>query len=94
MSREYPETPTLDKMISVAEDSNKIGDFLDWLRDNKKIILCKWHDYRKDEYESLPTGFYQTHETFDSLLHEYFDIDPVREEMERKAVLEWVQTND
>lgn len=39
--RSYPATPTLDKMMAVKDESQSIGRFLDWLRDEKGIALAQ-----------------------------------------------------
>lgn len=39
--RKEPETPTLDKMMTVKDESQSIGRFLDWLRDEKGIALAQ-----------------------------------------------------
>lgn len=39
-----PETPECDRMVAVAEDSHKIGEFLDWLAE-QGIHLCSMATY-------------------------------------------------
>lgn len=42
---EMPLTPALDEMIAVSEDSQKIGEFLDWLQcseDGAGLVLAQW----------------------------------------------------
>lgn len=66
-----PGTPELNRMHAVASESNKIGQFLDWLiekyRDANKITLL---DFRPEE-----------------LLHEYFNIDKEKIERERREIM-------
>lgn len=35
-------TPTLDKAMAVLSESHTIGEFLDWLRDERKIQLAEY----------------------------------------------------
>ena len=119
----YPETPTLDKRKEVAEESQAIGRFLDWLGDEKRFSIGGYvHTHRRNSiYEtSFPTHDQEsidrycdfTHEStkgqcwigadhfipisqgFNALLHEYFGIDPEKEDEEMKAVLEHIRQTD
>jgi len=54
-----PDTPNLDKMIEVADESQSIGQFLDWLMNEQNVTLMRWtsiphervcHDYHKPRY--------------------------------------------
>lgn len=44
------ESPECEKMVKVAEDSQKIGEFLDWLGDEQDIHLCSPHTHHKGCY--------------------------------------------
>jgi len=39
------ETPELEKMSAVKNESQKIGEFLDWLESKKKVALCLRHTH-------------------------------------------------
>jgi hypothetical protein len=41
VSKEEPKTPTLDRIREVGEQSRAIGEFLDWLRQDRKILLAE-----------------------------------------------------
>jgi hypothetical protein len=41
MTKEMPPTPELDKMSAVREQSQAIGEFLDWLTGEKGLSLCR-----------------------------------------------------
>lgn len=43
----YPKTPELDKLGKVAERSQPIGEFLNWLFSTREIVLGHWS--REDE---------------------------------------------
>ena len=42
-----PKTPTLDKLSRVSKESQRIGDFLEWLKE-QGIELCSIHECGKD----------------------------------------------
>lgn len=46
---DYPPTPTLDKRALVSKESRSIGMFLDWLRDDKDILLCRYEEVFDDD---------------------------------------------
>lgn len=71
---EYPEC---DKLAKVAEDSNKIGQFLDWCEEND-IVLCT--------YTELHPSPLQTRR--EELMAKYYEIDLNKVETERRAILE------
>jgi hypothetical protein len=79
---DYPATPTLDKMVGIQDKSQAIGEFVEWLRLNG-IELCSYND-RASAYYPAGTGIH-------TLLHRFFEIDPVAEEAEKRAVLEWAE---
>jgi hypothetical protein len=76
----YPNTPVLNKLKEVHEQSQLIGEFLDWLQLEKHVHFVVYENGQP----------YVPNYTVDSLLHEYFGIDPAEEEKERRAVLEWL----
>lgn len=85
MNSEYPEH---EKMRSVMDRSRTIGDFLDWLRDEKGVSLCKWQDtirHGPDDY--TPAGFYRINKRTENLLAEFFEIDLGKVEDEKRAML-------
>jgi hypothetical protein len=60
----YPATPELDKMKAVKDKSQAVGDFIDWLRSEKKVQFgaphvhgptCKGWDAERERYK--PHGF-------------------------------------
>ncbi len=71
-----PACPECDKLAKVSEDSQKIGEFIDWLH-SQEIELAKWED---DELFTI-------HESIEKLLAKYFEIDLVKVENERQALL-------
>ena len=71
-------TPTLDKIKAVHEESQSIGEFLEWLTQDHWIC-----DYDKDA-----GTFFPTYSGIEQLLAEYFDIDLDQAEKERQALLD------
>lgn len=94
-SRAAPPAPECGRLLEVRETSQAIGRFLDWLTEEKKIVLAK----RAGEV-------YSTKELFDEcirgddlvhiavfpekLLAEYFKIDLKKVEEERRGLLDWM----
>lgn len=72
------ETPELDKIREVREQSEKIGDFLEWLR-GEKIVLTEWDDEQE--------RYFDIHKNIEEILAEYFKINLNKAEEERQAIL-------
>jgi hypothetical protein len=79
-----PECPECEKLSKVSEESNKIGDFLDWLIYEKQISLCQWNKV---------SNYLHCGRSNEDLLAEYFDIDMDKVEKERDNLLSWLQEN-
>jgi hypothetical protein len=78
-------TPTLDKMLDVKDRSQAIGEFLEWLEDEKgvELVTTELHHggSRALEYVPLRQGT-------ESLLAEFFGIDLDAAEREKRALLD------
>ena len=46
MTSDFPQTPTLEKIKVVHEQSQAIGEFLEWLQ-GKHIALCEYRDTKR-----------------------------------------------
>jgi len=88
---QYPQTPELDKMSKVKEESQKIGEFLDWLQNTKRITLAQWAAAIADEDDDEQDRLVAIRQSIEDLLADYFKIDQVKAEQERRALLEYVQ---
>lgn len=77
--KSYPEC---DKLAAVSEESQKIGAFLDWLRNEKGYVICE-ENKDCDSGQELAPIF----SNIESLLAEYFDINLNRVEKERREIL-------
>lgn len=82
-----PPCPECEKLVTVSEESNKIGDFLAWLSSTKEVFLAGWYG---DEF--LPHDATLSNRGIQKLLAEYFDIDMKKVEQERSALLKWLQS--
>jgi hypothetical protein len=77
-----PDAPECERMVAVAPESQKIGEFLDWLG-AQGIHLAAWDE---DDDRLHPHG-----ESFERLLARYFEIDLAKVEQERRAILASLQ---
>jgi len=91
------ETPELDKMHEVKDKSQAIGEFLEWLRDEKNYTVMRWSkkrdwdDYKEDDPEGdedSNLGGIPVRDTIEQLLADYFDIDLKKVEEERRMILD------
>lgn len=76
------ETPTLDKMLEIQEQSQLCGEFLEWLE--SKYAMFELRTARENP-QYIGTGDYIDAE---KLLAEFFGIDLAEAERERKAIIE------
>lgn len=67
-------TPELDKMVAVRDQSQVIGEFLDWLKHERG---CAFYDV-----ELIPI-----HDSIEELLARFFGIDLDKVEAERREIL-------
>ena len=85
------ETPELDKIAKLHEDSQKIGTFLEWLGE-KGYRIGLYGRYTDDDGES--EGIEQLipiTKGVEELLADYFEIDLKKAETERRAILEEIR---
>lgn len=75
--------PTLDKMLRVKNQSQKIGEFLEWLSSAKHYHIARW----SNEEEQLV----HVSESIETLLAEYFEIDLKQAERERRKILNLIR---
>jgi hypothetical protein len=83
--RAQPECPECEKMSDVSKESNAIGDFLDWLENEKWFVLARWST-RDTLYAAQPDK--------NKLLAEYYDIDLEKVEQERRDLLNWIRESN
>lgn len=91
---QYPEH---DKLSAIKDFSQKIGEFLEWLKYEKRLTLCRVHEEHDsscyNEEDDLDCGlregdYFPVYVRDTDLLAEFFDIDQNRLENEKRAMLE------
>lgn len=96
----YPEHEKLEK---VKEQSQTIGEFLEWMNEEKGIVACRWHEMQtesKDDPDgpssinpsgkityTEPARYLPANYNIQMLLAEYFEIDLDVIEQEKRAML-------
>jgi hypothetical protein len=78
-------TSECDKLHAVSGKSQIIGEFLDWLQNEQKVVLAKWNG---DVYEEALNPIYQS---IQEILAVYFNIDLNKVETERRALLDGIR---
>jgi hypothetical protein len=96
------ETPEIDRMHGVKQQSQAIGDFLAWLQDTRGWRLCVEHQHDDGCYQhgdrrgfvlcdfshgEMLTANYN----IETLLAEFFRIDLAKIEVEKLALLEEIR---
>ena len=76
-------TPECNKLLKVKNESQAIGSFLDWLKGERELVLCK---YDGEDDELNPT-YLPDYTTIEHLLAEYFKINLNKVEQERGEIL-------
>lgn len=91
--REYPEH---QKLKAIKDKSQTIGEFLEWLTSEQKIVLAKGHEHGEtceDEEGEVNCGqwegqLYGVQKPITQWLAEYFNIDQRKLDAEKEAMLE------
>ncbi len=90
LKQEQIKMPELAKLLEVKGDSQRIGDFLEWLS-GEEITLAKWTGEDCMECGGSLMDITQTRE---QLLANYFKIDLVKCEQERQTLLNAVREDN
>jgi uncharacterized NAD(P)/FAD-binding protein YdhS len=85
-----PDCPECEKLSAVSKESNRLGEFLDWLEHEKGFVIAEWD--KEDAYKD--NNLYPTHIPYNTLLAEYFNIDLNKVEKERSVLLEYIRKNN
>jgi len=90
VERALAEMPECDKLNDRHDEWNAIYQFKEWLEE-KKIWLAQRitkREFYGEEYEEEPMDtLVPIPQTIETLLYEYFDVDPVKLEQERRELL-------
>lgn len=84
MDSDLPVYPEHDKMKLIAERSQSIYDFMEWMQ-GKGFHLLKWHEFDDGAHD------YITPPPMVKLLAEFFDIDLDKIEREKRAMLDYMR---
>jgi hypothetical protein len=76
-----PKCPECEKMDRIHDNSQRLGLFLEWLKN--RYVLARWE---KNETRLTPV-----HVDIQKILAEYFDIDLVKVDQEQQSILEWIR---
>lgn len=89
--------PECEKLSAKTEEWNNIYPFMEWLRE-QGLTLCRYdteEDVKARGEKPLKDGSYFVFpypipigKSIETLLYEYFDVDPVKLEKERRKLLE------
>lgn len=74
--------PECEKIADARDKSQAIGEFLSWLGEEKEIELAEWHKPGTDNERLFPVNINK-----EELLAEFFGIDLVRAEEERRQMI-------
>lgn len=93
------ESPECERMCAVAPYSQKIGEFLEWVRDTHGAFLAVPHEHSEgceDEDGDRMCGLHREElcyfgKSIPDLLAEFFEIDMDKVESERRAILAALQ---
>lgn len=77
---EYPEH---EKLLKVKDESQAIGEFIEWLA-SKRMALGEWREF--EEYDN--PQFVVAHLNVNTILAEFFNIDLTALEAEKRAMLD------
>jgi hypothetical protein len=78
--------PNCEKAHQVHDQSQAIGEFIEWLQDEKGILLAQWEKGRVAVQRLMPA-----HKDIQRLLAEFFDIDYDEMQQEKDRLLEYVR---
>lgn len=84
-----------EKLSVVHDESQKLGEFLDWLRNEKNYTLSEYvPNVDGCCYESESEVLMPVTKGIEALLAEYFDVDLDKVEKERRHMLAAFQTKN
>lgn len=92
------DTPELNKILEVKEDSQRIGEFLKWMSEEEINLMkspeekCRFCDDECVECGSVRMDYLTTKR--EQLLANYFEIDLVKAEKERQTLLDAVRADN
>lgn len=85
MSIDANQYPALAKMESVQDESQTIGQFLEWLQENGMVVCSGADGLRGSQYWPILEGT-------EALLARFFEVDLKEVEKERRRILDSIQS--
>ncbi len=79
----------VEKLRNIGDDSQRIGEFLEWLQGERKLVIAEWLKRGQSEYwdeQLVPAGT-----TINGLLAEFYDIDLAKLDEEKLAMLDKIR---
>jgi hypothetical protein len=95
---EKVDTPELNRIIGVSENSQVIGEFLEWMNEKEISLMkspeekCRFCDDECVECGSVRMDYLTTKR--EQLLADFFEIDLAKAEKERQALLDAVKAEN
>lgn len=83
-----------EKIGKVKDQSQAIGEFIDWLQSEKGIVFARYHIEGKDPIVDYLKKLIPVHLSMEKTLAEFFDIDLNKVEEERRAMLDDLRKRD
>lgn len=99
--KEAAKHPEHQKLSAIREQSQRFGDFLEWLKNNKKFVLAQ--RYPIAEYDPETEEYYPSETETElapcgcdtnKLLAEYFNIDLMKLEAEKRSMLDEIRKHN
>lgn len=91
--------PECERLQAVKEKSQAIGEFINWLHEEKGILLAEYHTHDETCNGGNGCGIYSAQPipwryNIERLLAEYFSIDLDKVQAEKEAILENLRRKD
>lgn len=96
MNSPQPACPECEMLASVSDESNKIGEFLNWMASSAGLVIAEWTENDDPDTQSmfpellLPSQ-YRGDSGINKLLAKFYQIDLDKVEQERQALLNWLR---
>ena len=86
-----PVTPECDKLLEIKEQTQDMGDFIDWM-DVNNWTICSWVEGQDNGYAWRESGFAPIKLSTEKLLAQYFEIDLDKVEAEKRELLKYLRS--
>jgi hypothetical protein len=76
-----------ERLSLIKDKSQAIGEFLDWLQNERKLVICRWYPDEFIKGERIAGTWELARIPIHTLLAEYFGIDEDKLEREKREIL-------